>query len=1018
MKRQIIVLLFLILMCEKTTPQSNTINCYVPPGYKSSFVLQQGKNKSISSITAVTPLSEVIIVAKDYGANPTLPVWFDQVTDRLPQYFSEATFGNFSYTGTVLKDGGVRAYIMPAPYTPPFDGTCQHVHSESNIRAVLALADVDYNFANYADANNIVNAHFVSIEGSGNGGVVCQIDYLSNDYKNGSRVTVRIERQTRGNDQKNFFNIFCHESGHYYFGLPDMEHSASQTYDHWSLGSFEVMSTLGFGNIPSLYNPVFRVNNNWFTPTTITSSQNNVTLQDFQTSKQCYVYNSNSSQGGMLSSQRFYITHHNRNGYFYSNWPYQDPQKGGVLIWHETGGGSYADWRRMDIDLEAAHGKYDWTISPPNATNTGVQNPYTGRDSLEIRVVSSGRVVGGPYYNRDVGSGSIFFTPDAGKTFTPTSNPNSNWYSSNTNNYAQTGVSALNVTNIRSNSGSALVDFSFNSNYTIIQDMSFSSYAWSFDTDVIVNSGVTLTILPGASIYFTPGKKLIVYGTLNATNTTFTSVSSWGGITFQSGATGIMDGCTINYVDTYGGAAIVINNCSPTIQNCTIQPRNISNGISVLSNSTPYIYNNTIRMFGTSTNGIYVSQSSPYIRKNTIIGKNNSGSTGVYAYYISRPFFGVPYGSTEGKNEIQQFYDGIYAFYYCTVDAGSATLARDNVIYFNTNSNVYADYNSTVNARYNWWGLYPPDQTKFKAYNGSSIYWDPALSSPPAQGLLAVSTQNTSISPDEELLEKANELRQNKKYDESIKIYKSLLSSSANSNVVKKALVGVAFIYSGTKSPELMSIIDAYTQLKNDKYQMEPLAFELLSLLYTNNGDNLKAIEANNKLVIKFVNTENGNNGLMNLFYIYYNKKEYDLAASILSKVKANRANDYEILSAKWLLNVVGKWDFNTTLSKGITELSEKPSAVIEKNDGEILENYPNPFNPTTKISFSIPQKSQIKLKVFDALGREVANLADGVYDIGKYEITFDASKLPSGVYFYNLTTGSNSISKKMLLIK
>ena len=86
---------------------------------------------------------------------------------------------------------------------------------------------------------------------------------------------------------------------------------------------------------------------------------------------------------------------------------------------------------------------------------------------------------------------------------------------------------------------------------------------------------------------------------------------------------------------------------------------------------------------------------------------------------------------------------------------------------------------------------------------------------------------------------------------------------------------------------------------------------------------------------------------------------------------------------------------------------------------GFVLEdNYPNPFNPTTKISFSLPQKSQVKLKVFDVLGREIQILADGVYDAGKYEVEFNATNLPSGVYFYNLTTGSNSITKKMLLMK
>ncbi len=784
------------------------------------------------------------------------------------------------------------------------------------------------------------------------------------------------------------------------------------------------MSRNGFGDKPSLYNPIFRAEREtpWFTPTIINSSQNNVQLQDFQTTKQCYVFNSNSSQGGILSGQKFYLTFHNRSNYFYENWPYKEPLKGGVLIWHSTpeavGNGTYSDWRRMPVDLEAAHGKYDWTISPPNATNTGVANPYTGRDSLEVRVVSGGRIVGGPYYNRDVGSGSIFYTPDAGKMFTPTSNPNSNWYSSNTANYAQTGVSNFNVTNIRSNSGSVLMDFGINSNYTISQNMSFGSYTWSFDSDLIVSSGVTLTIFPGAELYFTPGNKIIVYGNLIATNATFTSTTNWGGILFQSGSSGTMDGCTINAVDTYGGAAIGITNCSPTIQNCTIQPRNASNGISVLSNSTPYIYNNTIRMFGASTNGIYVSQSNPWIRKNTIIGKNNSGSAGVYAYYLSRPFFGVPYGSTEGKNEIQQFYDGIYAFYYSTVDAGSTTLARDNVIYNNSNSNVYADYNSTVNAQYNYWGLYPPDQTKFKTYNGSTINWEPALSSPPSQGLLAYTNSSTNLSADEKLLEKANELRQNKKYDEAVKIYKSLLNSSTNSNVVKKALVEVAFTYLETKSPELMSIINAYTQLKNDKYLMEPLALELLSLLYTNNGENIKAIEVNNQLVTKFANTENERHGWLNLFFIHYNKGEYDLSASILQKVASKGENDYELASAKWLLNVVGKETANFSLSKGSSENSIAAELSEGKNEFTLFDNYPNPFNPTTQISFSISEKSQIKLKVFDVLGREITLLADGVFEAGKYEFSFDASNLPSGVYFYNLTTASGSISKKMLLVK
>lgn len=92
-------------------------------------------------------------------------------------------------------------------------------------------------------------------------------------------------------------------------------------------------------------------------------------------------------------------------------------------------------------------------------------------------------------------------------------------------------------------------------------------------------------------------------------------------------------------------------------------------------------------------------------------------------------------------------------------------------------------------------------------------------------------------------------------------------------------------------------------------------------------------------------------------------------------------------------------------------------------NDAMITEtklesNYPNPFNPSTVIKYQIKEKSLVSIKVFDIMGREVTTLMNKYQDAGAYEIIFDASNLPSGVYFYNLTTGSNSITKKMLLLR
>jgi photosystem II stability/assembly factor-like uncharacterized protein len=84
-----------------------------------------------------------------------------------------------------------------------------------------------------------------------------------------------------------------------------------------------------------------------------------------------------------------------------------------------------------------------------------------------------------------------------------------------------------------------------------------------------------------------------------------------------------------------------------------------------------------------------------------------------------------------------------------------------------------------------------------------------------------------------------------------------------------------------------------------------------------------------------------------------------------------------------------------------------------------ILEqNYPNPFNPSTKIQYSIPEETFMKLSVYNSLGEKVADLEEGMKQAGYYEVNFDGSDLPSGIYFYTLSTSKSTITKKMMLLK
>lgn len=91
----------------------------------------------------------------------------------------------------------------------------------------------------------------------------------------------------------------------------------------------------------------------------------------------------------------------------------------------------------------------------------------------------------------------------------------------------------------------------------------------------------------------------------------------------------------------------------------------------------------------------------------------------------------------------------------------------------------------------------------------------------------------------------------------------------------------------------------------------------------------------------------------------------------------------------------------------------------IEKpTDYSLMQNYPNPFNPTTTFSYSIPMNGFVTLKVYDILGIEVNELVNEVKEAGNYSVTFDASGLPSGIYFYTLTSGNYMATKKLILLK
>ncbi|MDP2362305.1 MAG: T9SS type A sorting domain-containing protein, partial [Ignavibacteria bacterium] len=101
-----------------------------------------------------------------------------------------------------------------------------------------------------------------------------------------------------------------------------------------------------------------------------------------------------------------------------------------------------------------------------------------------------------------------------------------------------------------------------------------------------------------------------------------------------------------------------------------------------------------------------------------------------------------------------------------------------------------------------------------------------------------------------------------------------------------------------------------------------------------------------------------------------------------------------------------------------LTNVENENNSSLLPKDYMLSQNYPNPFNPTTKITYALPKSSLVQIKIFNLLGQEIATLVNEEKSAGFYEMDFNASDLPSGVYLYKLQAGDFVQTKKMILLK
>ncbi|MCX6174935.1 MAG: T9SS type A sorting domain-containing protein [Ignavibacteriales bacterium] len=170
------------------------------------------------------------------------------------------------------------------------------------------------------------------------------------------------------------------------------------------------------------------------------------------------------------------------------------------------------------------------------------------------------------------------------------------------------------------------------------------------------------------------------------------------------------------------------------------------------------------------------------------------------------------------------------------------------------------------------------------------------------------------------------------------------------------------------------------------------------------------------KLEITFTNTNSGADSL----YVY------DGTTILSSKAVQSGTQTFDVNNAAQdkIYHIIIKGTATGTSWQNPYSISCKTVLPDDVNENEIplsfqlYQNYPNPFNPETIISYQLPTSGIVTLKIFDILGREAAELMNEEKTAGRYEVKFDGSKLPSGIYIYRLTGNNVNISKKMTLTK
>ena len=557
---------------------------------------------------------------------------------------------------------------------------------------------------------------------------------------------------------------------------------------------------------------------------------------------------------------------------------------------------------------------------------------------------------------------------------------------------------------------------------------------------VLVTGSGSITILPGTNVlmdgYYTLGfynnAHLIAEGTNQSpilfTSTSGTTRQSWNRLYFRS-SNNVMKYCEVEYGDWavcfygYPSTGNIVENCTLhdndqgirieytgfDIKNCEIYDNR--HNVVTINNSQVDIEGTKI--YNGGRDGIYSVSSSTVNIYGSVIENNGIGGTstrnGIYPGYNDIINLGrVNYPYWNGYNTIRNNYGSeVHAYYEI-----SQLQMMYNSVHDNDGYEVYnSSFNPTIPTMFCWWGEAPPNYTQF--YGPVSVM-DELESQPSWEGQTFSGQLNKpAVTP-----------RVNLSPEEQIAHLKNLIATNSKTTQADSALVALFSIVRSDYVKDQYCERDVFCNYLSELYNSYsdyPLGKRALQYMITwkmLSGENKTAIDLSLKALDCITNPDRM--GVMgNLVNLYTYSNQYDLSADILTQYKEQYKSDeagIEFLSAS-LADKKEMYELEKSLAKGTTPPKEETVSLIP-DKFKLYQAYPNPFNPVTQFGYAVPTKSQVRIDIYDLRGRLTETLVNQVKEPGNYQVAWDASKYPSGVYLYKIQAGTYTETKKCLLIK